>query len=845
MALGIRLGGAYIDYSARTAGFEAGARAVRTELKRQQGAFRRFRNQVRATGRQLARFGAQFGSLGGVIGTGLVAGGLALAITSIATLGDRLAAVQAISGATASEFSALRAQTLQLGRTTRFSATEAAEGHVFLARAGLSVAEAMHTLPPALRLAQVGMVSIGEASDLATNAMAAFREGADQAGRFADVLAEATSSSNTDLRQLGDGLKLVAPAAVSLGLDLETTVAALGKLADAGLQATLGGTGLRQVLFKLAAPTDEASRILEGLGLNTEKLSFRVNGLAGVLENLARAGITAEQAIEVFGARGQPAFSNLVANIPALRELEGQLRASAGAAARMATILDDTLRGAALRAKSAGDGFVHEFGRVSGATDGLRDALEAIAAGINSVTDNLEANFERVRHAAVLLLGVFVASRFTPVLGAMVRLTRQVGLVAGALAAARTAAIALGTVLRGLARIAGLFLLVEGVLVLIDAWEGISRAISRVSSDWRNWAVLGIDAVQRVIETIASLPLFITQVVVEAGALIVDFAGRIPAAIRAGLSGESIADVLFEGWDERLAAAWAGLGAAANTVQLPDIAGRIFGQDVADQAREVYAKAGSEAAVAFMNSIQRRIDMLRGQGAGITMPSVGLPDGPLGAIPLGPVSPDVVPPTVSTDIEFANRGGGRGNEFISEYHLSLMGRGIRAAQELAGELSNAQLAGQEFGAGLGQVFANVLSGARSLKDALRALVTQIAGAYFQRAISTVISPYLPGLQHGGPVEAHRPYVVGEAGPELFVPQAAGNVVSNADLNSRGAFSGQAGGLSITYAPVIQVADEAGVRRALAASFPLFRDQVLADVGREAGRPSSLRDRIRY
>ena len=166
-----------------------------------------------------------------------------------------MAQVQGITRATTSEFEALNAQALDLGRNTRFSSQQVAEGQLLLARAGLGIQEIVAALPGTLQLAQAAAVSVGESADIVTNALAAFREGADQTSRFVDVLARTTVSANTDLIQLADGLKLVAPVAAALNVEVETTAAALGVLSDAGLQATLAGTGLRKVLFDLQSPS--------------------------------------------------------------------------------------------------------------------------------------------------------------------------------------------------------------------------------------------------------------------------------------------------------------------------------------------------------------------------------------------------------------------------------------------------------------------------------------------------------------------------------------------------------------------------------------------------------------
>ena len=99
---------------------------------------------------------------------------------SFSNFQQTMAQVQGITRATTREFEALNAQALDLGRNTRFSSQQVAEGQLLLARAGLGIQEIVAALPGTLQLAQAAAVSVGESADIVTNALASFREGADQ-----------------------------------------------------------------------------------------------------------------------------------------------------------------------------------------------------------------------------------------------------------------------------------------------------------------------------------------------------------------------------------------------------------------------------------------------------------------------------------------------------------------------------------------------------------------------------------------------------------------------------------------------------------------------------------------
>jgi TP901 family phage tail tape measure protein len=164
---------------------------------------------------------------------------------------QQMSKVQAISGATGEDFDTLRATAQELGSTTKFSASQAAEGLEFMALAGWDTQEMVAGLPGVLDLAAAGGLQLGRASDIVTDSMSAFNLEASEAARVADVFANQQSQSNTNVEQLGEALKMVAPQANAAGMSIEETSAALGVFADAGIKGSMGGTTLNAVLRDL------------------------------------------------------------------------------------------------------------------------------------------------------------------------------------------------------------------------------------------------------------------------------------------------------------------------------------------------------------------------------------------------------------------------------------------------------------------------------------------------------------------------------------------------------------------------------------------------------------------
>ena len=376
-----RVGGAYLDFFTRNARLISGLKRNVEALRRQQRAIRALRRDLRTFNSEARLFARR-----AVILAGILAGA---GVASFSAFGKAMAQVRGVTQATRVEYELLRKQALDLGRVTQYTATQAAEGQLFLARTGFDVTEVYQALPGTLRIAQAAVVEVGEAADFVTNALAGFGEQADKTAAFVDVLAATTIGANTDLYQLADALNLSAPNAKALGLNIVETAAAIGVLSNSGLQATKAGTGLSRVLFILTQPSVSLTKTLNSLGLTMEQVSIQNRGLIEVLETLNKSGIEAGQIFKLFGARGSPAFINLSQNVAVLRLLNEEFGSMAGITAELSAIMDDTLALATLRVISAGAGLAITFLEISGAGNSMKEALNAIARSINTVTDNL------------------------------------------------------------------------------------------------------------------------------------------------------------------------------------------------------------------------------------------------------------------------------------------------------------------------------------------------------------------------------------------------------------------------------------------------------------------------
>lgn len=319
----------------------------------------------------------------------------------VANFGQEMATVKAVTGATEEQFARLSEEAQRLGSITRYSAQQAAEGMKFLGMAGFNTDQIMQSAEATLRLAQAGAMSLGQAADFSSNILIGFNLEAEEMGRVVDVMAKAATSSNTSVYQLGEAMKFVAPVAAGLGVTLEEATAAISALSDAGLQASLAGTGLRRVLAEMASPGTRLTEILEAFNMTVDDINpKKVGGLAKAFENLAKTGMPAGEAMKVFQQRGGPAWLVFQKSVEKTSKGFGKAESKfrkfvelyedvTGSAAEMAFIMDDTLMGAIFRLRSALQGVAIVIGEM-GLTQFLQDTIDKIALSILDFRNNVD-----------------------------------------------------------------------------------------------------------------------------------------------------------------------------------------------------------------------------------------------------------------------------------------------------------------------------------------------------------------------------------------------------------------------------------------------------------------------
>jgi TP901 family phage tail tape measure protein len=384
--MAINLGDAVLSFTADTGRLDSAVGRTRGKVNR----------ATKEANRGLTGMAQKLRSIRGLA---IVAGAAFLAwkVTSIFTNMIRAAGafqrtmnrVRALTQATGRDFDLLRQKAADLGRTTQFTATQVGEGMAFLAQAGFSVNEIYASMEDTLNLAAAAQLDLATSADIVSNVMAGFGIQSSELGAAVDVLTQAFISSNTNLQQLGNAMKLGGPVAKAFGLTFEETAAALALMGNAGFQGTLAGTALRGALVRLGKDAKK-------FGLDIKDTSTgALKPFADLMDEVTRKGLDADEIMKLFGQRAGPAMLALLEQgSGALRLFTAELELSGGVTKRIADIQMEGLHGAIKRLQSAWEALQIALAD-TGFLDTITKAADAISKFVRAVALGVEEQ-ERV-----------------------------------------------------------------------------------------------------------------------------------------------------------------------------------------------------------------------------------------------------------------------------------------------------------------------------------------------------------------------------------------------------------------------------------------------------------------
>ena len=430
--------------------------------------------------------------------------------------------VSAVSGATGKDLEALKDKAKEMGASTKFSASEAAEAMNYMAMAGWNTQQMIDGLPGILNLAAASGESLANTSDIVTDALTAFGLKAEDSSHFADVLAKTSSSANTNVSLMGETFKYVAPLAGTLGFSVEDTALAVGLMANAGIKGSQAGTALKTAIANLASPTDSMKEQMKKLGISITDTNGSVKPLITILEELrTKFGklSSAQQSAAASTIFGKESMSGMLAIINAsdsdFNSLYENIKNADGAAKDMADTMQDNLQGDLTTLSSALEGVGIKVSEVL--EPALRDIVEAIT-DLFSWLNGLDDEITNI----IVIIGTVVAA-IGPLLVVIGTLAGPISTAISlfgkfklALFGTTESAGAIGTVVSALSGpvLAIIALVVAIVAALVNLWntnEGFRNAVvdiaSQVMSILQNLAVV----VQPILDTLKIALLAIWQ----------------------------------------------------------------------------------------------------------------------------------------------------------------------------------------------------------------------------------------------------------------------------------------------------------------------------------------------
>lgn len=326
--------------------------------------------------------------------------------------------VKAISGATGKDFQALRDKALEMGAKTKFSATEAGEAMKYMAMAGWKTGDMLNGVEGIMNLAAASGEDLATTSDIVTDALTAFGLAASDSAHFADVLAAASSNSNTNVGLMGATFKYVAPVAGALGYKVEDVALAIGLMANSGIKGEQAGTALRSILTRMSKPTDDVAAAMDQLHISLTNADGSMKPFGQVLTELRSSfsGLTADQKAQYAATlAGQEGMSGLLAIVNEsdsdYKKLKDSIDNCDGSAKKMADTMNNNLKGQFTILKSSLEGLgIAFYDKLKGP---LTEAVKASIKSLNELTASMQNgqladSFTQVADAMGLVVSVGV-----------------------------------------------------------------------------------------------------------------------------------------------------------------------------------------------------------------------------------------------------------------------------------------------------------------------------------------------------------------------------------------------------------------------------------------------------
>ena len=302
--------------------------------------------------------------------------------------------VKAISGASTSDLDAMEAKAKSLGASTKFSASQVADGFKYMSLAGWDAQAMLSSIDGVVNLAAASEMELGEASDMVTDYLSAFGLEASYAGQMADEMAYAQANSNTTVAMLGEAFGNSASQAHSMGQSLETTTAILEAMANQGLKGSEAGTALNGVMAQIVQHMEDGAIAIGSTNVAVTDSEGNFRDLTDIMGDVEKAtsSMTEEQkasALQAVFNRTSLKGVNLILSegVDKIRGYKDELENADGAASSMAETMQDNLQGSVTEFKSAAEGLgIAIYDRIA---KPLTDITDVATDVMGSITEAL------------------------------------------------------------------------------------------------------------------------------------------------------------------------------------------------------------------------------------------------------------------------------------------------------------------------------------------------------------------------------------------------------------------------------------------------------------------------
>lgn len=271
-------------------------------------------------------------------------GGMARAYKYSAGVQNEVWTASKIAGATIAEQREMLQLAKDVNEITPLTASDVASGQRYLAMAGNKFDAIKEMIGPASKLASIFTMPVGQkggVADLMTNIMSMYQIPMGEAARVTDDLYTAVTNANISLTDLAQSISYAGADMATAGVDLRQTAAAIGVLGDMGIQGSMAGTSLanmiRYLQLSLVNQKKKGYNALADLGLSPDEF-FDAQGnlidLYTIYQKFAKAAVDLPSRIEtptffnIFGVRGNRGMLPVLRDIASGRDKMGKILAT-------------------------------------------------------------------------------------------------------------------------------------------------------------------------------------------------------------------------------------------------------------------------------------------------------------------------------------------------------------------------------------------------------------------------------------------------------------------------------------------------------------------------------------